>query len=148
MTVTEFFVAGLPLTKGDGSRVAGKGKQRGYVHAQNRATKGRMAGGLTRWLETVAWTAKMQRWVLVDGPIEMECWFFLSRERTAGGVYRGELPDRHGTGDVDKLARAILDALEDICYSNDARVTDLIARKRYADDRQPGVHIKISEVEL
>ena len=50
-------------------------------------------------------------------------------------------PDRVSRGlggDVDKLARVILDALEDAgTYGNDAQVVELITRKTYADG--PGV---------
>ena len=51
-------------------------------------------------------------------------------------------------GDVDKLCRAILDSLsEGIVYNDDAQVIDLIAHKRYANDReQPCAIITVSAV--
>ena len=40
-------------------------------------------------------------------------------------------------GDVDKLCRAILDSLsEGTVYNDDAQVVDLIAHKRYANDKR------------
>ena len=51
-------------------------------------------------------------------------------------------------GDVDKLCRAILDSLsEGVVYHDDAQVIDLIAHKRYANDReQPSAIITVTAV--
>ena len=55
--------------------------------------------------------------------------------------------------DVDKLARACLDGLgqgfdtgkvgDGILFGDDSQVTELVARKFYADDREPGAVIRI-----
>jgi len=44
--------------------------------------------------------------------------------------------------DVDKLARAVLDALTGVLYADDAQVVDLHTRKRYAVTR-PGAWIAV-----
>lgn len=45
----------------------------------------------------------------------------------------------HG-GDVDKLARAVLDALTNIIWLDDSQVVSMIAHKVYAP-REPGVYV-------
>lgn len=48
-------------------------------------------------------------------------------------------PATHGTGDVDKLARLILDALQDgAVLPDDAAVVELVARKAYPRPGDPG----------
>jgi len=55
--------------------------------------------------------------------------------------------------DVDKLARAALDGIgqglngkvgDGLVWGDDAQVIELIARKFYADDREPGADITIT----
>lgn len=49
---------------------------------------------------------------------------------------------KRSTGDIDKLARAVLDGLTGICYRDDSQVTALTCRKRLAGpDEQVGVQI-------
>ena len=55
---------------------------------------------------------------------------------------------------VDKLARALLDGIsqghetgkvgDGIIYGDDSQVIELIARKHYADDREPGADVTIT----
>lgn len=47
--------------------------------------------------------------------------------------------------DLDKLVRACLDAMTGMAFRDDSQVAALLARKWYADDRPPGVHIEIEE---
>ncbi len=50
-------------------------------------------------------------------------------------------------GDVDKLSRAVLDGLTEICFNDDAQVTSLIAQKRYASrNEQPSAIITIAAI--
>lgn len=51
----------------------------------------------------------------------------------------------------DKGARAVLDAITDskVVYADDAQVTDLMSRKRYANDEFPeGTYLTITDVEV
>ena len=46
--------------------------------------------------------------------------------------------------DLDKLTRAVLDALEGVVYDNDSRVVCLAASKRYCDaDEEPGASVRV-----
>ena len=46
-------------------------------------------------------------------------------------------------GDIDNLAKAVLDALNGICYSDDALVVKLVAEKE--DDTNEGVDIVVTD---
>lgn len=58
--------------------------------------------------------------------------------------------------DIDKLCRGLLDGIgqglitgkvgDGIIYGDDSQVVELIARKHYADDREPGAIITIQSV--
>ena len=87
---------------------------------------------LPAWRNTVGYAARRAMagkppW---EGPIRLELVFVVQR------------PQKMPTGrlapvvkpDLDKLVRAIGDALNRIVYSDDAQVTELTARKRYPVD--------------
>ena len=50
--------------------------------------------------------------------------------------------------DLDKLARGLLDGIgqSEVIWGDDSQVINLIARKFYADDREPGAEVKITEL--
>lgn len=51
----------------------------------------------------------------------------------------------NGGGDFDKLVRAVADAITDAgVYGDDSQVVDAKIRKRYADEREPGVSITVA----
>jgi crossover junction endodeoxyribonuclease RusA len=57
---------------------------------------------------------------------------------------RNQAPHEHtGKPDLDKLTRAVLDALTGVVWADDAHVTQLHAAKGWADDHHPGVQISI-----
>lgn len=60
--------------------------------------------------------------------------------KPAAPVWPATLPD------LDKLARAVLDALTGIVWVDDAQVVDLGLRKRYADGEGPGVTVTVSDL--
>lgn len=45
--------------------------------------------------------------------------------------------------DIDKLVRACLDALTGMAFRDDSQVCALSARKLFADNRTPGVHVVV-----
>lgn len=95
---------------------------------------------LKAWRRYVADIARSQRpdWLrdLWDGPVGMAYLFVRERgdDYLADGttLKKGarRLPDT--APDADKLERAINDALTDVIFTNDARITDWAGRKRYA----------------
>ena len=52
--------------------------------------------------------------------------------------------ENHVRADTDNLAKAVLDALNGICYVDDAQIVDLHLR-RYVDSDNPRVEIRIKE---
>ena len=91
-------------------------------------------------------------YAMMDKPILVSVTFVFARPK---GHFRtnGELKPKapmHCTariGDVDKLSRAVLDGLTEICFNDDAQVTSLIAQKRYASrNEQPSAIITITAI--
>lgn len=117
-----FFVPGLPKPQGS-KRHLGNGIM---VESAN----------ISDWRTAVATVgmnaARISGWQQLDGACEVTLWFRLQAPKTRPRALPFVLPD------IDKLARAVLDALTVArIFVDDSRVTDLIARKRYADDTQP-----------
>lgn len=95
---------------------------------------------LKDWHHLVAWAAQEQGKMLA-GPLEVHMLFTLSRPASISAKKR---PHPVVKPDVDKLARAVMDALTGICWTDDAQVVRLVAFKRY--EAQPGVEITIEEL--
>ena len=81
--------------------------------------------------------------ILLDGPLYVSLRFYLERKESV----KRELP--YKDADLDKLVRAVLDAIQvhrkkKGIIINDSRVTDLYVTKRYADEtRELGVDIDV-----
>lgn len=130
----KFRVDGVAVPQG--SWVAFISKSTGHAMAKPSNEK-----ELKAWRRHVANTARAKRppWLREprDGPIYVALMFI--RERgddylTDGRTLRKgarRFPDT--SPDVDKLTRAMLDALTDVAFTNDARVVTCLATKRYAE---------------
>lgn len=79
----------------------------------------------------------------LDGPVFVHLYFYLPRPASA--PKRRQRPDRRP--DLDKLARAVLDSLTGVVFTDDARVVQLLAGKYYASDEPPGVRIQCGPLE-
>lgn len=97
----------------------------------------------TSWREAIGNTARdwqaQNRQALIDGPVAIDITFRLPRPKSA--PKHRKYPDTRP--DVDKLARAVLDPLTGVIFSDDCRVVDMNVRKRFAVDVPPGVTILI-----
>jgi crossover junction endodeoxyribonuclease RusA len=78
---------------------------------------------------------------LLAGPVDVTATF--SMPRPASLPKRVTQPDARP--DLDKLARALLDAMTGVVIRDDAQVVGLQLRKRYDSD-QPGVSIHVVEI--
>lgn len=87
---------------------------------------------------------------LLLGPVRVEVDFYLPRPPSVK-ILKRPLPIV--PPDVDKLARALLDGIgqgpsgkvgDGLVWGDDSQVIELIARKYYADDREPGAKITIT----
>ena len=81
--------------------------------------------------------------------VEVTFWFARPKNHYRTGRYahllRDDAPTRPTSRmDVDKLSRAVLDALTDAgVWADDGQVVTLLAAKAYADDGPPGAFIAI-----
>lgn len=125
-----FAVAGVPRPQGSARAYVVAG--RAVVTSDNRR--------LADWRTALAWEARAA-WAgraALTGPVRVSLEFRLPRPKGhggAGGSLRPGAPLRPTTRpDLDKLARAVLDALTEAgVVADDALVTDLAAAKAYAD---------------
>ena len=151
----QFRVAGLPSTQGSktGFVVKSKatGKSRAVIVDKNPKT-------LKPWREAVRATAVEAAgdgWVPLEGPLGIALAVALPRPASAPKTRR-TWPIGARSGDVDKLARACLDALTDAgIWGDDAQVVRLVAEKDYPltaaagplDLTVPGVSVRVWRVE-
>lgn len=95
---------------------------------------------LRKWRRTVRATCMAAGVKPIPGPIELELEFWIPRPKSV----KRESPIVRGS-DLDKLARAILDAIDGVAYDDDAQVVALRATKRYAgSERLAGCRIAIA----
>ena len=75
----------------------------------------------------------------LDGPVELTATFYLPRPKSAPKrvLYPATKPD------LDKLTRAIGDALAKIAYTDDSRIVQINVGKRFAVDSPPRVEIEL-----
>lgn len=78
------------------------------------------------------------------GPIDVELVFFLNRPKSHPKTRRtwpASMPD------IDKLARAVLDALTAVCFKDDGQIVHLLVVKEWAvDDVQAsGVRVRVTQ---
>lgn len=136
---------GSPVTQGS---IRSLGKGRPSVHS-NAAT-------LKPWRDTIVTAAREQMaseiWVTqwpVSGPVAVDITFTVKKSKGAPKTRR-TWPDRRP--DVDKLKRAVLDALKAAgVYGDDGQVVEGTARKAYPREHPqaldvPGVLIYVYEI--
>lgn len=126
----EFFVPGKPAPQGSKRHVG-----RGILVESSR--------DLGPWRERVALTAHnaMKSISLHSGAVTVIITFVLPRPKSTP---KTQTPPAIKRPDVDKLARAILDAITGIVISDDSQIVNLHATKRLAElDETPGAHIEI-----
>lgn len=144
MTVA-FTVHGEPVPQG--SKTVGRSKAgAAFVREDNPAT--------APWRATVAAAATEAMGNLgrapISGPVRLEVVFVFARPRSHFGTgrnagrlkpsaphYAAKLPD------VDKLVRAVGDALTGRVLVDDSRVVELVASKHYGS---PAAHVTVTEL--
>lgn len=120
--VLSCWVPGRPKTKGSLTVVNGS---RGTV-ADTPASK--------RWRQLMAYAVAGMIKAPLEGPVIVAAVFHLPVKDAAAGR----------VGDLDKLARNLLDALTDAgVYGDDVQVTRLIVDKVEAGERGPGVDLRV-----
>lgn len=102
------------------------------------------------------WRADVRLWAsqFVEAPsdeeVRVKLWFYRQRPQShldsKGNVKPSapRFPTGKNSGDVDKLARAILDALTGTVYMDDSQVVRLTVGKYYANTEEPeGVVVEV-----
>ena len=128
--MVKFFVPGIPAPKGSFKTFRSKTTGRLVTMNDNKTT--------TPWQNDIKLFASQHMTTMLDEPVEVEATYFFLRPKKPKYALPAKAPD------VDKLARNVLDALTGVAFDNDAKVTDIVMRKRWAEGtNQPGVLITI-----
>jgi Holliday junction resolvase RusA-like endonuclease len=134
--VAEFSVDGIPRPQGSMRAFVPKGGRRAYLTSDNPKTR--------PWKTDVAAAARAGKLVIWQGPVAVGITFRLPRPKGHVGK-SGLLPSApHHPAvkpDLDKLARAVLDALVEAgVIVDDSLVVRLAARKVYGE---PGASVRV-----
>lgn len=140
-----FTVIGVPSTQGSKTaRPFRRANGTLGVAVQEGASKAK-AEELKTWRSMIATAASLAlqetRAAILDGPVIIAATFYLPRPKNAK---KKLFPDTRP--DLDKLQRAIGDALSGVAYTDDSRIVDWNPRKRFADNwdhGRPGVAITV-----
>jgi Holliday junction resolvase RusA-like endonuclease len=128
-----------------GFRVRGttqtQGSKRGFVQAGRVRMVESGGKGLTAWRHAIATEARaaMGDRPCIEGPVDVTAYFYLAKPASAP-KRRRTWPIGARSGDVDKLARALLDGITGVCLRDDSQVVQLDVRKDWGD---PGVEVLI-----
>ena len=120
----KFEVEGAPVTQGSMKVINGH-----VLHSRGEA--------LILWRTMVAMAARTAGAFPVTEPVEMTIQFRLARPKSV----KRNFP--HVAPDLDKLIRAVLDALTGVAYLDDGQVVSIVATKVYGT---PGASITVAEV--
>lgn len=132
-----FRVNGIPKPKGS-LRPVSRGKRTALIE---------QVKGSPEWRAVVSFAAR-RAMLRADaapfaGAVGVHGIVYLPRPKTVTEPY----PISQHSGDDDKHARNILDALADGgVYADDCLVVDLVIRKRYADGVDPGAVIRVEKI--
>jgi crossover junction endodeoxyribonuclease RusA len=108
-----FFIPGNPIPQGS-MKIIGKR----MIHTRQK--------DLYAWRQAVGEAAQGAGITPLTGSVTVDAWFYIERKKS---VKRDEPNVRP---DLDKLTRAILDALTGVAYVDDAQVTRINVSKEYA----------------
>lgn len=127
----QVFVEGRPAPQGSKRHVGG-----GRMIESSKA--------VGPWRAKIAVMARQRGGILPPGPVAAELTFVMPRpkqtpKRTPPAIKRN--------GDLDKLVRAVFDAVTDVWVHDDSHITHLAAHKRIAEPDEPsGVHITLTPI--
>lgn len=147
--IVQFCVFGEAIPQGSTKAYLNRKTGRPIVTSDNKRTK--------PWRENVADAAREAldglEQPMLTGAAGVRICFWRTRPKGHFGRRGNLLPSapKHPTTkpDIDKLERAILDALTNVVFRDDAQVVDLYATMRYLDDatRPPETEITVTDLE-
>ena len=143
--IFSFTVAGIPKPKG--SKRAFVVQPKG---GNPRAVLVESAGdALSEWMDRIRSAARLVApEALLECPVQVSISFRMVRPKCdmkRGGDLKDDAPRAHTKApDIDKLARAALDALQGVMFRDDSQVCALSLVKRYeAAGTPPGAHFRV-----
>lgn len=130
-----FSVPGVPVPQGSKQAFSNGGKT--WLVEANKA--------VYPWREKVAHSAQiamdLHQLAPFDGAVSLEIDFIMPKPKTVTRQLPTAKPD------LDKMIRAINDAITGICFVDDARVVRITAGKYYARFGEPGAIITVTELD-
>lgn len=120
-----FSVEGVPVPQGSLKHI-GNGF---IIHNKSKELK--------IWREQIGWQAKESGVEKLEGAVGMVLLFTLPKPKSV----KRDIP--YVRPDLDKLVRAVLDALTGIAYSDDGQVVEIFTRKEYGS--QVGLSVTINQ---
>lgn len=127
-----FEVKGLPVTKGS---------KQGFVVGGHAVVVDSNKERLKPWLADLRHAMQAFPHAPLDEAVGIDLLFRLVRPQSL--AKRVKRPQKKP--DVDKLVRAVFDAMTGVVVTDDARITDLRARKRFAGGEfVPGVYATVT----
>lgn len=130
--LTKFVVSGRAKPKGSMRAFVPKGWKRPIVTASNTNVK--------EWERDVRAVAQNYSDAYTTGPVRVRLRFFLPRPKSLSSQVTRAHTKRP---DIDKLSRAVLDALTGVLWADDSQVCSLTCRKSYALINQ-APHVEVS----
>lgn len=117
-----------------------QGSMKGFVVKGRAIVTSNNAAKLKPWRQEIAATALANDFAPLEGPVTIMALFYVRRPPSRPKKYRE--PDKRP--DLDKLLRAVLDALTGIAYHDDGQIVEASIQKSYATADQPeGVMIRL-----
>jgi len=138
--IASFRVLGVPETQGSKTAVM-RGGRAHVIEGSNGPKRQRFVD----WRQAVR--SEGQRWQedqgnpgLFDGPLIVNLAFGLAKPASAPKTRR-TWPIKAQSGDIDKLARCVLDALTGVLFADDSQVVALASAKDFSE--QPGLTVLV-----
>lgn len=136
-----FFVRGTPVTQGS---------KRLFVNPHTGKPSATESGGdkLRLWRHAISDEARKAvngGEGPLEGPVAVSMAFWLPKPSSAP-KRRRTWPVAKRSGDVDKLARAGIDAMTGVIYGDDAQIISLGVTKDFEDHKGVGVWIAVGEI--
>ncbi len=168
--IAEFTVVGTPVPQGSTRAFAGKGKAAGRAFLTNDPTgsiskwRGDIRAAFMEYERSEVDAAvreplsgrdpRFERIAPHAGPVSMRLTFRLARPKSHYLPANAKRPKPElradaptwcaGGPDLDKLVRAVLDALTGVCYVDDALVAVIGATKEFSPAGRAGVDVRVS----
>lgn len=120
----EFSVEGTPVPQGSMKVIHGR-----ILHSQGSA--------LINWRNQIGFAARQALTPKLQNAVTMDLVFFMPKPKTVKRTFPSVAPD------LDKLIRAVLDALTGIAYEDDGQVCSIHAHKIYGE--RAGILIRVGE---